>query len=133
MNDSVDATIPVEDDFRAAIDAGKGNDWYDDALSAYAQWLESAGRLVLHPEGGWHREADAARMFRQAGTEADALTNLALAHELQGQPDKARTLYQKALLRDPRQSAAQKNLEALETTVPAPASVAPPPAPEKSP
>jgi Flp pilus assembly protein TadD len=79
------------------------------------------------------READAARMFRQAGSEADALTNLALAHELQGQPDKARTLYQKALLRDPRQSAAQKNLEALETTVPASASVAPPPAPEKSP
>ena len=73
------------------------------------------------------REGDASRMFRQAGDEADALTNLALAHELQGHPEKARALYQKALMRDPRQPAALKNLGALE----GPVSTAPPS--EKSP
>lgn len=51
----------VEDDFLAAINAGKGNDWYDDALNQYAQWLESSGRLVLPKSGGWRREPDAPR------------------------------------------------------------------------
>lgn len=55
------ALYQVEDDFRAAIAAGKDHDGYDDALDAYAQWLESAGRLVIEPTGGWRREADAAR------------------------------------------------------------------------
>jgi uncharacterized protein YfaS (alpha-2-macroglobulin family) len=51
----------VEDDFLAAINAGKGNDWYDDALNQYAQWLETSGRLVLPKSGGWRREPDAPR------------------------------------------------------------------------
>ncbi len=32
--------------FEAAIAAGSGTDWYDDALFAYAQWLEQRGALV---------------------------------------------------------------------------------------
>lgn len=55
------ALYQVEDDFRAAIAAGKDNDWYDDSLDAYAQWLEGSGRLVIEPTGGWRRENDAAR------------------------------------------------------------------------
>ncbi len=58
--------------------------------------------------------ADAERAFRQTGDEAAALNNLALAHELKGQPEKARLLYNKALGLDPRQRAAAANLEALD-------------------
>lgn len=75
------------------------------------------------------RDADALRMFRQAGGEAAALANLALAHELQGKPDQARALYQRALTEDPRQAAALANLEALDAERRPPAaapSVAPP-------
>lgn len=95
-----------------------------DAVAAYGKALELAPSAQLvylnlgYAYAALGRDADATRMFRQAGDEAAALTNLALAHELQGDPEKARALYQKALAEDPRQVAALKNLEALETAKP---------------
>lgn len=62
----------VEDDFQAALAAGRGTPWYDDALYHYAEWLEQSGRLVLPPSGGWLRQGDAARAlerFEQLTTE----------------------------------------------------------------
>ena len=55
------ALYQVEDDFKAAIEAGRGTEWLDDALDASAAWLESSGRLVLDPQGAWSRSGDAAR------------------------------------------------------------------------
>jgi Flp pilus assembly protein TadD len=60
------------------------------------------------------RDADAERMFRQAGGEAAALHNLALAHELRGNADKARDLYRRALASDPRLEPAQRALDSLD-------------------
>lgn len=50
------ARIPEE--LEAALAAGKGNDWYDDALFHYAEFLESHGRATATEDGGWTREQD---------------------------------------------------------------------------
>ena len=62
----------VEDDFRAALEPGKGNPWYGAALFQYAEWLNRSGRLILPPHGPWGRLPDAPRAlerYRQLTTE----------------------------------------------------------------
>ncbi len=54
----------VEDDFEAALAAGRDTDWHDDALFALAQWLERSGRLVLQ-EDSWMRGPDPARALER--------------------------------------------------------------------
>ncbi len=60
------------------------------------------------------RDTEALRMFRQALDEGSALNNLALAHELRGDPSSARRMYQEALLTDPSLRQALVNLDALD-------------------
>ncbi len=50
------ARIPEE--FDAALKGGKANDWYDDALWQYGQFLETQGRLAQQENGGWRQEPD---------------------------------------------------------------------------
>jgi hypothetical protein len=33
----------------------------EEVLASYALWLESSGKRVLYPKGGWHREGEASR------------------------------------------------------------------------
>src|SRR5205085_2603529 len=40
-------------EFEAAIKAGKGSEWYDDALYNYAEWMTQQGRAVPLDNGGW--------------------------------------------------------------------------------
>jgi len=71
------------------------------------------------------RDADAERVFREAGGAASALHNMAVAHELRGDPGKARALYAQALAADPHLEPAQRALDALKPQAPP----APAPAP----
>ncbi|MBI5545782.1 MAG: alpha-2-macroglobulin [Deltaproteobacteria bacterium] len=50
------ARVPQE--FEAALKAGKGQDWYDDALWQYGQHLEQQGRLTQTEGGGWRQDPD---------------------------------------------------------------------------
>jgi len=62
------------------------------------------------------RDEEALRMFRQAGSEAEALHNLALAQELRGEPEHARRNYRQALKQDPALDSARLKLKALSPT-----------------
>ncbi len=60
------------EEFEAAIKAGKGNEWYDDALYHYAEWMTQQGRYVQLDDGGWRLEQDhvkALELFRRLVTE----------------------------------------------------------------
>src|SRR5262249_31893305 len=60
------------EEFEAAIKAGKGNEWYDDALYHYAEWMTQQGRYVPLDDGGWRQEQDyvkALELFRRLVTE----------------------------------------------------------------
>jgi uncharacterized protein YfaS (alpha-2-macroglobulin family)/tetratricopeptide (TPR) repeat protein len=48
----------IEGEFEAALELGRKNPWYDDALYQYAQWLASNGRVILTADGQWRREPD---------------------------------------------------------------------------
>jgi alpha-2-macroglobulin len=48
--------IPAE--LTAALKGGKANDWYDDALWQYGNFLESQGRLIQTEGEGWRYEPD---------------------------------------------------------------------------
>jgi uncharacterized protein YfaS (alpha-2-macroglobulin family) len=48
--------IPRE--YEAALEGGKSQPWYDDALFAYAQWLENRGRVSRAKDGGWLQTPD---------------------------------------------------------------------------
>jgi hypothetical protein len=49
----------VEKHYRAALEGGRASESYDDALIAYAQWLESGGRWVRRDDGSVQQEPDA--------------------------------------------------------------------------
>jgi alpha-2-macroglobulin len=60
------------EEFEAAIKAGKGNEWYDDALYHYAEWMTQQGRYIPLDDGGWRQEQDyvkALELFRRLVTE----------------------------------------------------------------
>ncbi len=48
----------VEREYRAAIDLGRGQNWYDDALFGLAQWCEQRGALSRDEQGRWREEPD---------------------------------------------------------------------------
>ena len=51
----------IPEEFEGAIQAGRSNDWYDDALFQYAQWLENNGRVAVDEEGQERNEPDYVR------------------------------------------------------------------------
>jgi uncharacterized protein YfaS (alpha-2-macroglobulin family) len=58
----------VPEEFEAALKIGKGTDWYDDALSNYADWMLSSGRILPGPDGSWSQQPDyvkALELFRR--------------------------------------------------------------------
>ncbi len=58
----------ITDEFEAALKSGKSNDWYDDALFNYAQYLESSGRVITDENGNVRFEPDYVRtleLYRQ--------------------------------------------------------------------
>ncbi len=60
------------EEFEAAIKAGKGSEWYDDALYHYAEWMAQNGRFIPLDDGGWRHEQDhvkALELFRRLLTE----------------------------------------------------------------
>ncbi|HMB26557.1 MAG TPA: MG2 domain-containing protein, partial [Blastocatellia bacterium] len=60
------------EEFEAAIKAGKGNEWYDDALYYYAELMTQQGRYIPLDDGGWRQEQDyvkALELFRRLVTE----------------------------------------------------------------
>ena len=48
----------VPEEFEAALHGGKQNDWYDDALYYYAEWMNSTGTIRQLDEGQWQQEPD---------------------------------------------------------------------------
>ena len=59
------------EEFEAAIKAGKGNEWYDDALYHYAEWMTQMD-IILLDDGGWRQEqayVKALELFRRLVTE----------------------------------------------------------------
>src|SRR5262245_60160157 len=60
------------EEFEAAVKAGKENEWYDDALYHYAEWMTQIGRFISLDDGGWRQEQDyvkALELFRRLVTE----------------------------------------------------------------
>ncbi|HEY1174209.1 MAG TPA: alpha-2-macroglobulin family protein [Verrucomicrobiae bacterium] len=58
----------VPEEFEAAIKFGKGNEWYDDALYQYGEWMMHQGRFVPTENGNYRQEPDnkkALEMFRK--------------------------------------------------------------------
>lgn len=102
---------------------------YDAAIKCYEHALSkspNADRVYINlgfALAAKGDEAGAMRMFKQTLTHAEALNNLALAHELQKSEagrERARALYRDALAADPGLDAATTNLEALEAETVAP-------------
>ena len=52
------ASRRAREEFEAAIEAGVGTDWLDDALYHYAEWLARAGRETRTEDGQRRREPD---------------------------------------------------------------------------
>ncbi|MEE2758159.1 MAG: tetratricopeptide repeat protein [Myxococcota bacterium] len=92
---------------------------YQEAVDAYeaAIKVDSRARVTFINLGfalaALGQEAKAKRAFGQVLDEAGILNNLALAQELKGDPNAARTLYKQALITDPKNQDAAQNLEAL--------------------
>jgi uncharacterized protein YfaS (alpha-2-macroglobulin family) len=64
--------LRAPEEFEAAIKGGKGNEWYDDALYNYAEWMTQIGRYIPLDGGGWRQEPDyvkALELFRRLVTE----------------------------------------------------------------
>jgi uncharacterized protein YfaS (alpha-2-macroglobulin family) len=62
----------VPEEFEGALTAGKGTDWYDDALYNYGEWMLNQGRMIPLANGGWQNEQDyvkALEMFSRVVTE----------------------------------------------------------------
>ena len=60
------------EEFEAAIKAGKGSEWYDDALYHYAEWMTQMGRHLPLDDGAWRQEqahVKALELFRRLVTE----------------------------------------------------------------
>lgn len=51
----------VPDEFEAALTGGRQNDWYDDALFHYAQWMNNAGTIRSLGDGEWREQPDYAK------------------------------------------------------------------------
>ena len=62
----------ASEEFETAIKSGKGNQWYDDALYHYAEWMTQNGRYIPLDDGSWRQEQDyvkALESFRRLVTE----------------------------------------------------------------
>lgn len=62
----------IPEEFEAALKAGKGTDWYDDALYHYAESMQSQGRIKINADGGSQAEPDFAKaleLFRRLTSE----------------------------------------------------------------
>lgn len=57
----LDQRARVPGEFEAALKAGKGSDWYDDALFQYAEWMMNHGRFVPLADGNWTQQPDFVR------------------------------------------------------------------------
>lgn len=58
----------VPEEFEAAVKFGKGNEWYDNALYHYAEWMMNQGRFIATENGGYRQEPDnkkALELFRK--------------------------------------------------------------------
>ena len=65
---SMDQRQRVPEEFEAAVKFGKGNEWYDDALYHYAEWMMYQGRFVPTENGNYRQEPDnkkALELFRK--------------------------------------------------------------------
>ncbi|HEY3580938.1 MAG TPA: hypothetical protein VGK82_10355, partial [Pyrinomonadaceae bacterium] len=51
----------VPDEFEEALTGGRQNDWYDDALFHYAQWMNNAGTIRSLGDGEWRQQPDYAK------------------------------------------------------------------------
>ena len=93
---------------------------YDGAIEAYEKAIRFDPRLrVAYVNLGFalaaqKKVAQAKRAFQQVLSSAETLNNLALAEELRGQPEKARVLYEQALITDPKIQEAAENLKAMD-------------------
>jgi tetratricopeptide (TPR) repeat protein len=80
---------------------------YDQALDELQEALELEPTLAMAINnlgfafGAVKRYTDAARMFQQVGTKAEALINLSLAYERNGEADKATELRERAYQLEP--------------------------------
>src|SRR5262249_2110717 len=54
----------VPDELEAAVKGGKNNDWYDDALYFYAEWMENTGTITQQDSGEWRQEPDYAKALQ---------------------------------------------------------------------
>jgi Flp pilus assembly protein TadD len=120
-HDDAIALAPQEPKYRNNLGFSRylaGN--HEEAVAAYqeALRLDPAARTVYVNLGfalaAQGKDDEALRMFRQSGTEAEALNNLGLAHELRGDAERARRLYHEALIHDPDLGVAVGNLRALD-------------------
>ena len=62
----------IPEEFEAALKAGKGTDWYDDALYHYAESMQSQGRIKINADGSSQAEPDfvkALELFRRLTSE----------------------------------------------------------------
>lgn len=48
----------ISEEFEEALKAGRKNDWYDDALFHYAEWMMNSGRFMENEDGSWRQEPD---------------------------------------------------------------------------
>ena len=58
----------VAEEFEAALQAGVGSDWHDDALFHYAQWMANSGLVSLGENQQWVQQPDylrAVQLFRR--------------------------------------------------------------------
>lgn len=93
---------------------------YVGAVNAYEAAIRFDPRLrVAYVNLGFALAAqkkvpEAKRAFQQVLSSAQTLNNLALAEELRGKPEKARALYEQALITDPKIREAAENLKEMD-------------------
>jgi uncharacterized protein YfaS (alpha-2-macroglobulin family) len=69
---NLSTVVRVAREFEAALEGGREQPWYDDALYAYAQWLESRGPLVRDEQGRFVQRPDyerALELYRRLESE----------------------------------------------------------------
>ncbi len=68
QSDDWQARRRIPNELEKAVALGKGTDWYDDALFAYAEWTREQGRIERRPHQGWRSKPDfekALKLYRR--------------------------------------------------------------------